>query len=240
MGQCFGNELDQATKGRQMPVHFGAPDLHFHSSFFFFFVSSAPVEAYCHPSYILTPCDPDTTSGRRGIRTEERPKAKGKELCGMLLRGRCRVGRGFPRWARHGQRSRWPFVILSWLHVCSLTVSPALIFFCQNNGFAISPPAAEQYGGDGIASRGPGYGIDTIRVDGNDALAVYGAMKAARELAVEGNKPVLVEAMSYRWVPLQMLRRRELRRLQGRAPLDVGRQFCISRETRSGRLEEDW
>lgn len=31
MGQCFGNELDSGTKGRQMPVHFGSPELHFHS-----------------------------------------------------------------------------------------------------------------------------------------------------------------------------------------------------------------
>lgn len=76
--------------------------------------------------------------------------------------------------------------------------SIALIFFCRNNGFAISTPASEQYAGDGIASRGPGYGMDTIRVDGNDALAVYSAVKEARRRAVENNKPVLVEAMSYR------------------------------------------
>lgn len=76
----------------------------------------------------------------------------------------------------------------------------ALIFFCRNNGFAISTPSAEQYAGDGIASRGPGYGMDTIRVDGNDALAVYFAMKEARKRTIESNKPVLVEAMSYRFV----------------------------------------
>jgi 2-oxoisovalerate dehydrogenase E1 component alpha subunit len=44
-----------------------------------------------------------------------------------------------------------------------------------------------------------GYGIDTIRVDGNDIFAVYEAMKAARTLALsQGGKPVLIEAMSYR------------------------------------------
>ncbi|EJT98596.1 branched-chain alpha-keto acid dehydrogenase E1-alpha subunit [Dacryopinax primogenitus] len=73
-----------------------------------------------------------------------------------------------------------------------------LIFFCRNNGFAISTPAAEQYAGDGIASRGPGYGIRTVRVDGNDAWAVYNAVKEARRLALEYQKPVLVEAMTYR------------------------------------------
>ncbi|KAJ1949372.1 hypothetical protein EC988_004798, partial [Linderina pennispora] len=55
-----------------------------------------------------------------------------------------------------------------------------------------------QYRGDGIASRGIGYGIDTIRVDGNDIWAIYEATKAARKLAVEQNKPVLIEAMTYR------------------------------------------
>lgn len=72
------------------------------------------------------------------------------------------------------------------------------IFFCRNNGYAISTPASEQYKGDGIASRGVGYGIKTIRIDGNDLLAVYEATKAAREYAVEHNAPVLIEAMSYR------------------------------------------
>ena len=57
----------------------------------------------------------------------------------------------------------------------------------------------EQYRGDGIASRGLGYGIDTIRVDGNDIFAVYEATREARRIALEdGGKPVLVEAMSYR------------------------------------------
>ncbi|KAI9298817.1 2-oxoisovalerate dehydrogenase subunit alpha mitochondrial precursor [Neoconidiobolus thromboides FSU 785] len=73
------------------------------------------------------------------------------------------------------------------------TLSCPVIFFCRNNGFAISTPAHEQYKGDGI-----GYGIDTIRVDGNDIFAVYNATKAARKLAIEQNKPVLIEAMSYR------------------------------------------
>jgi 2-oxoisovalerate dehydrogenase E1 component alpha subunit len=72
------------------------------------------------------------------------------------------------------------------------------VFFCRNNGYAISTPAAEQFAGDGIASRGIGYGIKTIRVDGNDVLAVYQATKLARALALEENCPVLIEAMTYR------------------------------------------
>lgn len=73
-----------------------------------------------------------------------------------------------------------------------------VIFFCRNNGYAISTPAEEQFAGDGIASRGIGYGVKTIRVDGNDVLAVYAATLKAREIAVAENCPVLVESMSYR------------------------------------------
>lgn len=74
-----------------------------------------------------------------------------------------------------------------------------VIFFCRNNGYAISTPAqGEQYGGDGIAPRGIGYGMKTIRIDGNDVFAVLKATQEARRLAVEENEPVLIEAMSYR------------------------------------------
>lgn len=49
-----------------------------------------------------------------------------------------------------------------------------------------------------IAARGPAYGIPSIRVDGNDVLAVYNATVAARKICVEESKPVLIEAMTYR------------------------------------------
>ena len=79
------------------------------------------------------------------------------------------------------------------------TRSCPIIFICRNNGYAISTPTLEQYRGDGIASRGVGYGIDTIRVDGNDIFAVREATQRARELCLEdGGRPVLIEAMSYR------------------------------------------
>lgn len=83
------------------------------------------------------------------------------------------------------------------LNMASVLKVPA-IFFCRNNGYAISTPAHEQYAGDGIAARGVGYGMKTIRVDGNDVLAVLLATQQARKLAVEDNEPVLIEAMTYR------------------------------------------
>ncbi|MBT3784777.1 thiamine pyrophosphate-dependent dehydrogenase E1 component subunit alpha [bacterium] len=72
------------------------------------------------------------------------------------------------------------------------------IFFCRNNKWAISTPIEAQYSGDGIAPRAPGYGIDFFRVDGNDVFAVYEATKKAREMCLNNEGPILIEAMTYR------------------------------------------
>uniref|UniRef100_A0A2K6FXK3 2-oxoisovalerate dehydrogenase subunit alpha n=1 Tax=Propithecus coquereli TaxID=379532 RepID=A0A2K6FXK3_PROCO len=82
------------------------------------------------------------------------------------------------------------------------TLECPIIFFCRNNGYAISTPTSEQYRGDGIAARGPGYGLISIRVDGNDVFAVYNATKEARRRAVAENQPFLIEAMTYRCLPV--------------------------------------
>lgn len=78
------------------------------------------------------------------------------------------------------------------------TIGSPTVFLCRNNGYAISTPASEQYSGDGIVSRGEGYGIKSLRVDGNDVLAVYQVMKKAREYAAQEGLPVLVECITYR------------------------------------------
>jgi 2-oxoisovalerate dehydrogenase E1 component alpha subunit len=80
----------------------------------------------------------------------------------------------------------------------SATLGCPVLFLCRNNGWAISTPATEQYRGDGIAGRGPSYGIATVRVDGGDAQAVYAAVVEAKRIALQSNVPVLIEAMSYR------------------------------------------
>ena len=70
----------------------------------------------------------------------------------------------------------------------------------RNNGYAISTPCNENYAGDGIVSRASGYGMEGIRVDGNDVLAIYNATKYAREVTVNEQRPVLIEAMTLRYV----------------------------------------
>lgn len=72
------------------------------------------------------------------------------------------------------------------------------IFFCRNNGYAISTPAQRQYAAENIASKGIGYGIDAYRVDGNDFFAVYEATKKAKKKCLEGKGPILIEALTYR------------------------------------------
>lgn len=83
------------------------------------------------------------------------------------------------------------------LNMAAVQQAP-VIFFCRNNGYAISTPSDEQFKGNGIASRGVGYGIKTLRIDGNDILAVIKATQTARAYALKENAPVLIEAMSYR------------------------------------------
>jgi 2-oxoisovalerate dehydrogenase E1 component alpha subunit len=76
-----------------------------------------------------------------------------------------------------------------------------VIFFCQNNQYAISVPYSKQVGQARIADRALGYGFPGVRVDGNDALEVYRVVKEAHERAMNGEGPTLVEAMMYRVTP---------------------------------------
>ena len=72
-----------------------------------------------------------------------------------------------------------------------------VILFCQNNGWAISVPTANQTAGE-IWKRADGYGFPGVRVDGNDVLAVYRATRQAAERAYAGDGPTLIEALTYR------------------------------------------
>ncbi len=75
-----------------------------------------------------------------------------------------------------------------------------VVFFCQNNQWAISEPARLQ-SHTSIAQRGQGYGIPGIQVDGNDVLAVLAATRLALARAYAGRGPTLIEAVTYRMGP---------------------------------------
>lgn len=83
------------------------------------------------------------------------------------------------------------------LNFAAVRKAPA-IFFCRNNGYAISTPCSRQFSSEGIAPKGEGYGMMTLRVDGNDFFAVHEGVRKARDHCLEGKGPVLIEAMTYR------------------------------------------
>ena len=69
-----------------------------------------------------------------------------------------------------------------------------VIFFCENNRWAISVPQPLQVAGPGVAERAAGYGIPGVRVHGDDFFAVHLAVRQAAERARTGDGPTLIEA----------------------------------------------
>jgi pyruvate dehydrogenase E1 component alpha subunit len=76
-----------------------------------------------------------------------------------------------------------------------------VVFFVQNNGWAISVPTERQVAGGSVAARAAGYGIPALKIDGDDVVAVLEATRRAFAHARSGNGPVLIEAMTYRRGP---------------------------------------
>ncbi|MEB3103729.1 pyruvate dehydrogenase (acetyl-transferring) E1 component subunit alpha [Ferviditalea candida] len=74
-----------------------------------------------------------------------------------------------------------------------------VVLFCQNNQYAISVPYHRQTASETIAEKADAYGVESIRVDGNDVLAVYQATKNAVYKAYLGEGPTLIEAVTYRY-----------------------------------------
>jgi 2-oxoisovalerate dehydrogenase E1 component subunit alpha len=84
--------------------------------------------------------------------------------------------------------------------IFAATYQAPVVFFCQNNHWAISEPVglqAKQH----ISERAPGFGIPSIRVDGNDVLAVMAATRIALDRAHTGGGPTFIEAVTYRMGP---------------------------------------
>ncbi|HWJ80948.1 MAG TPA: pyruvate dehydrogenase (acetyl-transferring) E1 component subunit alpha [Nocardioides sp.] len=81
--------------------------------------------------------------------------------------------------------------------VFAASYNAPVVFFCQNNQWAISEPI-ERQSRIPLYQRARGFGFPGIRVDGNDVLATYSVMQAALQRAREGQGPTLVEAYTYR------------------------------------------
>jgi len=84
--------------------------------------------------------------------------------------------------------------------VFAASYSAPVVFVCTNNQYAISEPVGVQAAAP-IAGRAPGFGIPSMRVDGNDVLAVTAAMRWALDHARSGKGPAFIEAVTYRMGP---------------------------------------
>ncbi|MCP3910880.1 MAG: pyruvate dehydrogenase (acetyl-transferring) E1 component subunit alpha [Actinomycetia bacterium] len=76
-----------------------------------------------------------------------------------------------------------------------------VIFLCVNNQWAISTPMSRQTAAESIAAKAEAFGFPGITVDGTDPVAVHEAVSAARDRAVSGEGPSLIEAVTYRLGP---------------------------------------
>jgi len=72
------------------------------------------------------------------------------------------------------------------------------VFFCRNNGWAISVPTARQTASETLAEKGSAYGIPGVRVDGNDLFAVVSVVRRAVARGQRGEGPTMIEAITYR------------------------------------------
>ncbi|MEO6232949.1 MAG: dehydrogenase E1 component subunit alpha/beta [Ferruginibacter sp.] len=73
-----------------------------------------------------------------------------------------------------------------------------VIFVIENNGYGLSTPVSEQYRCYSLVERAKGYGMEGVRIDGNDILSVYETIKGIREYCITNQKPYLVECMTFR------------------------------------------
>jgi 2-oxoisovalerate dehydrogenase E1 component alpha subunit len=76
-----------------------------------------------------------------------------------------------------------------------------IVWYCENNKYAISVPLSKQMAVKDVADRGPAYGFEGVVVDGNDVLACYEASRTAVDRARGGGGPTLIEFKTYRFHP---------------------------------------
>jgi pyruvate dehydrogenase E1 component alpha subunit/2-oxoisovalerate dehydrogenase E1 component alpha subunit len=120
-----------------------------------------------------------------------------------------------------------------------------VVFVCQNNHWAISVPTSKQTASESIAIKAKAYGFPGVKVDGNDAVAVYAAVKEAVDRARGGDGPSLVECETYRIGahsssddPTRYRDEREVEQWRKRDPLDLMRSRLQTWKLWSAREED--
>lgn len=121
-----------------------------------------------------------------------------------------------------------------------------IIFFCENNGYAISVPLYKQMAIESIASRSQSYGMEGVVVDGTDVIAVHEATAAAAQKARSGSGPTLIEARVERYLPhtsddddTLYRKKGELENARLKDPLVLLRENLTSTDILSSNLEKE-
>jgi 2-oxoisovalerate dehydrogenase E1 component len=73
-----------------------------------------------------------------------------------------------------------------------------VIFLIENNGYGLSTPVQEQYRCERLIDKAAGYGMEGVRIDGNNILTVYDTIKGVRDYCIRHQKPYLIECMTFR------------------------------------------
>ncbi|MBT6275236.1 MAG: pyruvate dehydrogenase (acetyl-transferring) E1 component subunit alpha [Chromatiales bacterium] len=132
---------------------------------------------------------------------------------------------------------------------CNLAgvVKAPVIFFIQNNQWAISTPREMQSGVADLAARAPGYGFHGVSVDGNDMLAVHQVTAEARARALAGDGPTIIEAHTFRmWAhttaddPTRYVDPAVKARWEARDPIDRMQRYLKGIDAWSAAQEDQW
>ncbi len=73
-----------------------------------------------------------------------------------------------------------------------------VIFVIENNGYGLSTPVNEQYRCESLVDKAKGFGMEGIRIDGNNVLEVYDTIRGVRDYCINNQKPYLIECMTFR------------------------------------------
>jgi pyruvate dehydrogenase E1 component alpha subunit len=135
-----------------------------------------------HQYRVAPQCTPLATNAPHAVGVAHAARLKGEDSVALVMLGDGATSEGDTHAA---------------LNFAAVWKSP-VVFFVQNNGYAISVPLSKQTAAPSLASKGIGYGIPSMLVDGNDAAAVYAAVQRAVTSAAAGGGPALIEALTYR------------------------------------------
>jgi pyruvate dehydrogenase E1 component alpha subunit len=131
------------------------------------------------------------------------------------------------------------------LNLAGIVKAP-VIFFLQNNGWAISTPRENQTAARSFAERAIGYGVEGVIVDGNDLLAVHEVTSRAVAKARAGGGPTLIESVTYRTGahntaddPSRYVDQQELEKWQQKDPVERIKNYLRSRGIWNENLEQE-